>query len=382
MDFDGYFTATEHAFVQEKGEMLDRLDEIRHSWDEVVNLDGLAAKQCDDLQQLKGLLSKGHLQILRTREETVRVELQNSLTAFRVRQLQREIWRFLPHTRTPVPSIDYQLAIARTPGTTVEGPPTEPDEKVVKELGEFHRTWQQLLIMQASVAEEEKAHRQADNDYFEKFSADFRSQNSEAHRAIDHQLDQLIRRIMRERHTADDTAFQHRSMIEAMTRRQKLLGEKADAIDRTAGDKAMAARLKAQKQVGAETSAVRERIRSLERHNMMQYADLTERNTVVHQRHKELLSSVMKLRKQEKELLQKNYSLLDRGRGRVNEVRDKMNALVSSVTALETSPASETDKLLAQVAAAMGCHGAAVRSAHLMDRRVQNLGDRVRRTRR
>jgi hypothetical protein len=114
---------------------------------------------------------------------------------------------------------------------------------------------------------------------------------------------------------------------------------------------------------------------------MKQYAALNERNTAIHQRHKELLAIVLKLKKQEKDLLQKNYSLLDNGRGRVNEVRDQMNALVSAVTAMETSPASETDKLLSQVAAAMGCHGAAVRSAHLMERQVQNLGDRIRRTR-
>jgi hypothetical protein len=377
MDFDGYFTATEQAFVQEKQDMLDRVEQVRHVWDEAVNLDGLASKKCEELQTLKNLLSKGHLQILRTREETIRIELQNALTAFRVRQLQNEIWRFLPYTHKSAPSIDYQLSIARSSGPPLEGTVADPDEKVVKEIGELHQKWKQIMAMQESVAQEEIAHRRSDDEYFERFAADFKKQNAEAHKSIDQLLNRLIRRLLQEKGAASDAAFQHKSMIDAMNRKQKVLDEKAENLRKTGPERAMAERNRTQKMVAAQTNAVRERIRRLERANMLQYAALKERNTVVHQKHRELLALVLKLRKQEKQLLQTNYELLDNGRSKIDVLKDQMNALISAVTALETCPATEADNVLRQVAAVLGAHGSAVRSAQNLDREIQNLADRL-----
>ena len=81
MDFSGYFDATEQAFAQEKEDMLYRVDGIGASWDDLMKLDAEAIEKANQLRFLKKTLKTSHLQILRTREEMMHMELKNSPAA-------------------------------------------------------------------------------------------------------------------------------------------------------------------------------------------------------------------------------------------------------------------------------------------------------------
>jgi hypothetical protein len=79
MAFDGYFDATDEAIVVEKEIMFGEIGRLRATWDESLDLDRQCAKKSSDLHILKDLLSKSHIQILRTREEILRMELGNAV---------------------------------------------------------------------------------------------------------------------------------------------------------------------------------------------------------------------------------------------------------------------------------------------------------------
>jgi hypothetical protein len=160
MIFEGYFAATEEAFDEEKEAMLDRIHQLDSSWAEAVYLDVTAAKLCDELQNLKNILSKAHLPILRTREETLLLELHNAQCAFRVRQLRAEIWRLLPHATSGYDTVDYELPVA---STQVQ---LEPDDALSTEFSKIEQRSTEMLAIQEKVFEEELHHRSSDNLYF------------------------------------------------------------------------------------------------------------------------------------------------------------------------------------------------------------------------
>jgi hypothetical protein len=210
LTFDGYFVATESAFVQEKEAMLDRIHQVSGSWGEGAELDITASKLCNELQTLKTVLSKGHLQILRTREETLRLELANCQCAFRVRQLQAEIWRFLPHITSTVETVDYELTIDQIPSHPSQEILIDPDEKLAHESELIRERWESILQSQELVFEEEMQHRISDNTYFETFQTDFKQQNADAHESINEMMKRIISCIVYEKNKTDAIAQTHR----------------------------------------------------------------------------------------------------------------------------------------------------------------------------
>jgi hypothetical protein len=378
LDFDGYFGATEEAFVQEKEAMLDRIHELRSSWDETVELDRQSAKLCAELQNLKGILSRGHLQVLRNREEALRLSLQNAQRSFRVRQLQSEIWRFLPYTHDTVESVDYQLGVIRTAPDEAAKPAMDPDEKLASELSDLAAKWRDFLAVQERTFAEELEHRRSDNEYFERFAADFHRQNVDAHKSIDSMLGRLVRRIVHEKSTSDSVANQRHDAIESADRRRRLITEKASGLRANATQRTVAEREKIQRRSAAEAGAARDRIRNLERANLRRYGALQRRNTEIHRQHKELLERVQVLRRDEIRLLGSNAKVLEPAKQAVFRLDCQLNALVSAVTAMKHCPDEQNLALLRMAAAAVGAQANAAQSVDKVTMEVGNIGAQVR----
>ena len=377
MDFDGYFDATEKAFVTEKDQLIARIQRLREYWDETVDLDRIAAKKCEELQTLKKLVSKGHIQILRTREEMLRVQLMNAQIEFRIRQLQNEIWRFLPYTSKSVPSIDYKLAATyREPKATA--PITvPPDEKLHEVLVSLQKQWSDMMDIQQHVFDDEMNHRVADNEYFARFVADFEKQNEKSHKDIDDLLERLIRRILQEKGSTAESILRHQSFLDMLERKKKSLRQKAEEVEQSAYDKVAAAREKARKRAKAETSIAREKVRTIERDNAQKNAVIREQHTQIKTKARNLAASITKLRRKEQRLLKRNEDLKKKGDARAEDLHHKLNALISAASAMESCPEAEHEHLLRVVAGAVGHHAATATSVEDINLKLQMVRNRL-----
>ena len=377
MDFDGYFDATEKAFLTEKDQLIARIQRLREYWDETVDLDRIAAKKCEELQTLKKLVSKGHIQILRTREEMLRVQLMNAQIEFRIRQLHSEIWRFLPYTSKSVPSIDYKLAATYREPKAIAPITIPPDEKLREVLVGLQKQWSDMMSIQQHVFDDEMNHRVADNEYFARFVADFQKQNEKSHKDIDDLLERLIRRILQEKGSTAESILRHQSFLDMLERKKKTLRQKAEEVEQSAHDKVAAAREKARKRAKAETSIVREKVRTIERDNAHKNAVMKEQHTQIKAKARTLAASITKLRRKEQRLLKRNEDLKKKGDARADDLQHKLNALISAASAMESCPETEHEHLLRVVAGAVGHHAATATSVEEINLKLQMVRNRL-----
>jgi hypothetical protein len=354
MDFEGYFDASEQAFVIEKEVMLDRIDKMKNSWTETVQIDLQCAKRSDELQQLKELLSKGHLQILRTREEILRVEVQNAVRSFRIRKLRREIARLLPYADKRGPSTDYRLGVVPSSIRPSKVVGVKSDERLEKSLIQSRAKWREILVTQAGVFAEELQHRTSDAEYFEKFDTDFRQQNSETHRSVDDLLDVLIRRTVEEKNTFGILADHQRETIGALTSREDQLSGRIENMKTVAAEKTTRARQKAQRMAVRETGRVRQRIKALEEQNQVHFHVLKGQSEEVRHRHETLLKEVTVLQDRQKTLVKRNERLTGEGMMRIAELEHKLHAIISAAAAIGEYTRPESNVMLKTVAAAVG----------------------------
>lgn len=377
MNFDGYFEATEQAFASEKAQFLDRIARMKDSWREAAELDRMSSQLVTEMTGLKKLLSRGHLQILRTQEEILRIRLQNAQMAFRVRQLQSEIWRFLPYTHSNVPTVDYQLSIARAPPSDETPPTVVADEKLAAELTRLKREWAKILGIQGTVFEDEMAHREADNEFFNRFAADFQKQTENAHKTIDAMLEKLIRRMLQEKSTASDKEMHQKSTIQTAERKRQVMASRASNFVEMATKRQFEEREKSQQQAAAETATARERIRAIEQTNLQKIAAMKEQNSELHQKHKTLTDSVLKLKKKEQSLLSRNNGFLEKGKQRIEQLEHKMNALISAASAMENCPIKQHETMLNVVSGAIGHHGATATKIERLNMQIANVRQRL-----
>jgi hypothetical protein len=375
--FEGYFQATEGAFAEEKEAMLDLIHQGSGSWEETMELDLRAAKLCEELQGLKGVLSKAHLQILRTREEMVRLELQNSQRAFRVRQLQAEIWRFLPHATSFAETVDYELSVERIGGQRGEEKLIDADEKLAKELSGIRQHWEDLLNQQDIVLNEEMEHRVSDNAYFEKFRADFVEQNVESHQAINDVLGRLIARIVFERNASNAMSEQFQDRMNSLNRQQQQLTEKSSHLVEDATKFALEERTKIQTQCARESRALRASIRRLEHSNLQKFVALQKKSTEMHRSHRDVLDRLQQLRRDEKRLISSSPDEIDHLRNRLLNLEARMNALISSATGIATAPDDHHSYLLRMVASTLGEQGRIAESVEQVRTQLKNAAERI-----
>lgn len=378
MEFRDYFLATEEAFLQEKEQFLSRIEQIKERWVESANLDKLVSQRCEELATLKSLLSKNHLQILRTREECLKGEFTNAQLNFHIRQLQSEIIRFLPHTHTGVPSMEYHMSVDTAMPNIKSGQQTvSSDEKLNNELTEQIAQWRKMLKVQNAVFSEEMSLRIQDNQYFEKFLDDYQKQNQATHKNIDTILSSLIKRINSLRSAQDDNELNMKSSLEQLDRKEKHLTNRANALATTATDKAIEERAQAQAEAQAECAAVREKIRRIERKNIQQFQALKEQDTGMHQKQRELTEIVNKLKRREAKLKKKSDGLFNDGKTKIWKLEAQLNALISATTAAQSCPKDEELAILQTVSTAVGNHANAVKLAENLNLQIQNMAQRL-----
>ena len=362
MDFTGYYDATEESFAQEKEDMIDRVDKLGQFWNDSAKLDTESIAKCHELKELKKMLSKGNLQILRTREEIMHQKLKNSKLRFHVRQLQAEIFRLLPYSHSDVPSTEYHMSLDRNVYRPANQPQKEMDEEHEKELIQLRQDWIDICQLQQEVFAEEVQTLNDDNAQWQKFSNDFQSQNHDTHKLIDTQLGDVTRRYVTLKTAYDSMVAAKTESLETLERKFKRLKTLSESTLSTLSEKSFQARTQARLDASQQCNIVRERVRELEKKNLRHFSAMKEKDNELQEKELSLLRQVEKLQTQVNELDHRKQGLSEEGNLRISELEAKLNAVMSVAAAIKDTPNTEEKNILNAVSSAMGKHAKSARN--------------------
>ena len=378
MDFSGYFEATEQAFAQEKEDMVYKVANLEKDWAQNLEMDEIAKQKCIELMQLKSMLMKGHLQILRTREEALQMKMKNATLSFQVRQLQKEIFRLLPHSQSYVPSTEYHMSLDRE--LYRERAPTlkiEADPEHAKDLVKLHKEWKDLCELQSTVFEEELKKNAEDAEQWDKFALDFRTQNHDAHKMIDGQLADLTKKLIHLRSQHEELVNTKTDRLESLKRKLARLEKKATDSLASLSEKSREERSKARLEASKKVNLVRGRVREIEKRNLARFSAMKEIDNELQERELALLRTTDKLTEKLNNLIRRKSGLVAEGNERIAKLEEQFNAVVSAAAAIEDCTAEEEEKILGAVAGAVGHHGATARDVEQVNLEIHAMKERL-----
>jgi hypothetical protein len=374
MDFESYFEATEQAFAEEKEELIDRTVEVGKSWADTVQMEEDTIAKSRELLSLKKILRKSHLQILRTKEEALIMELKNSQLGFQVRQLQSELFRLLPFSHSYVPSTEYYLSMDAdtykpTPKHTVKS-----DAQHIDELKQILKKWQVLSQVQGQVFDEERKKALADDVEWRAFCEDYLAQNAETHAMIDDYLRSVTKKLVALQQQHESVIEKHGVTIAERDKEKSDLHAARPQIHVTIGTKAEDVMNKARADACEKCGTVRGRVRQLERNNLAKFSaikevdhELLDRSNVLLKKTGEMSEKLMKSR-------ERNKSLHEDGSARLTSLEEKLNAVISSASAVRECEADEEMRILNHVTAAVGKHARSTRDVEQLHRQIKRMG--------
>jgi hypothetical protein len=373
-----YFDATEQAFAQEKEELLDKIDSLEKLWLDNIKMDDDAKSRCLELQNLKNFLTKQHLQLLRTREEALQMQLKNATLGFQVRQLQSEIFRLLPFSQDHIPSTEYHMSLDQS--LYRERAPTlkiEADPEHAADLARLRDAWEELSRIQSQVFEEELQKRKEDEEQWQQFLRDFTSQNHDSHRLIDKQLGEITRKLVYLRAQFEEMAGSKKDALASAKRKVERLKQRQKNLLPKMTNKSSDERGKARLDASKQCSLVRGRVREIERKNLARFSAMKELDNELQVRELALLRETDALAEKIDILTRKNDGLAAEGNAKIGKLEEELNAVVSSAAAIKDGNLEEEERLLGAVAGAVGRHGAAVMSTEQLNLEIQNMNERA-----
>jgi hypothetical protein len=377
-EFAGYFDATEEAFAQEKEEMLYKIEGLEKIWSDNVKMDDEARAKCLELQTLKNVLAKQHLQLLRTREEALQMRLKNATLGFQVRQLQAEIFRLLPFSRDHVPSTEYHMSLDqnlyREKAASLR---IEADPEHAADLARLRDAWQALTQTQSQVFEEELQKAKEDGEQWQQFERDFNSQNHDAHRLIDKQLGEITRKLVYLRAQFEEMQVSKRDALNSIKRKLDRLRQRDRALLPKMTEKSSEERGKARLDASKQCNLVRGRVREIERKNLLRFSAMKELDNELQGRELALLRETDALAEKIDVLTRKNDGLAAEGNGKISKLEEQLNAVFSAAAAIQDGNLAEEERLLGAVAGAVGHHGAAVAGVEQLNLEIQHMAEHI-----
>lgn len=374
MDFPGYFEATEQSFAQEKEDMSYRVDESEKSWEEVFQADDEAIKKAQELRFLKRALMKDHLQILRVREESLHMELKNAQLAFHVRQLQSELFRLLPHSQSYVPSTEYHMSLNQklyksTAKLTIQADPEH--EKALKAL---YEKWKALCDLQEEVFEEERRVQKEDQEQWEKFLLDYKSQNHECHQGIDKRLADVTRKFVALEDAHNQLVNEKRDAIRSLDRRIKRLTGKVETSKASLSQQSIDLSQKVRAEAKDKCNTVRSRVREIEKRNLQKFSTVKEQDNELQEQEMSLSRSIDSYEDRIRRWEDKNRGLSQQGNQRIAKLEEQFNAVVSAAAALKDCTNQEEKKILEMVSGAVGRHASTAEDVEKLNLQIHRMG--------
>lgn len=379
MSFDKYFAATEDAFKEEQNEFVQKANTLRERWDDITKTDQKTVQLVKELSQLKTLLRRGHLQVLRTKEECLHMKLRNAQLSFQVRQLQAEVKRFLPYTNIKSePSTEYQLSIDKTEQLNEDEKLQQhlaADDKLMKESQGLLEEWKNVTKLQERVFSEETELQRRDDEQFKLFSDDYNKQNEETHRILDSVHADILKKFIILQRSSGSLHQSKTTSIKSLQAKINSLENELKNIDQKLEVKLDKSKKKMSKVLDASKKNLHE---SIKRQEGINAAAQIEAMKVENQLNDDIdfyTNSIRKLQKRQKRLETKNEESIKETNESIQKLEAQMNALYTAATRIAVVPIDEHNAIVNTVANAIDTHANAARCAEQMEMRVQYLSD-------
>lgn len=378
MDFEAYYSATEQAFAEEKAIMLDKIDKLRDVWSNASQLDETLIDKCKEMLNLKRMISRGHLQILRTREECLQMELKIAQLKFHNRQLQSEIFRLLPYSHTEVPSTEYHMSLDRK--VYKEAAPIhkiEADPEHAEDIKRIHKKWVEICDQQQTVFAEEKLRADEDNQQWKEFIESLERQNNGTQKLIDTELSEVTKKYIGLKISHEDLQKTGQETIDNLAKKIKRLQTKTDNTLRALNKKKETDLANATKNAARMTKELRRRVAEISSRNQMQLTDLQAENERLLDEHEDFQYDIEVLEARARQNEQGNRVMQEEGKQKIEALEAQLNALISAAAAIKDPTIEEELNIIGAVSSAMNTHGKAAMNAERVNKKVRNLSRRI-----
>ena len=380
IQMDNFFTSIEQSFTEQENELLSRIEDVKKRWDEIISYDRLIVEKSLDLQKFKNLLTKTNLQILRTKEESLYMELEIVQLSFQIRHLRSEIWRLLPSTNDDTPSIEYHVSSEINESTSSESSSNiQPDPQLEKDYKAILAKWEELTQSQRIVFQEEKSHRQSDSEYFQRFINDFEEQASQTHHKIAHQMSKLAYTTSAVKEQATSLLNQHCSRLSVLEDNENEYKKREHHVLTEGYQRAFEERAKAQEEASLRSNLAREKIKAIERQNINAFQLIADKDNLLQKTEKEAEENVAKLKKLFDTLQKGNRDYLEKGQKKIEELEAKLNALMSASAAIDKCPPEEQRNIMKAVSAAFTLNASAAVELNTLHMEIQNSQAKLKR---
>lgn len=373
MQFEAYFKATEEAFAQEKEAALDKISSLKKDWQEVQVLDNAVIEKCNKMNEVKRLVSKSHLQILRTKEECLQMQLKNAQLRFHVRQLQNEIFRLLPFSHTQVPSTEYIMSLDRDVFKAQQHTTkSEADEEHNIEIEKLHKTWKNLVALQQKVFADETQQSQEDAEQWARFSNSVLNQSKSTHGIIDKYLNQITM-------SYGSLKREHNENVE---KQQNFINELEKKITKLTGkSKTLLVQLEAKKEADKKRTTkvsnriareLQRRLQTIQNKNGDIIEDLQDENDALYEKEDYLLDDLDELNEKIKKYQEEIQGLTEEGEEKISNLEAELAALVSAAAGINIVPQDHHIAIVGAVAAAVKKHGCSATQTEIVNDQIEN----------
>jgi len=353
MDFESFFSASEAAFRKEKDEILKRIDEIQRKWESSSNNDDICDMLFNDLQSLKVMLSKGHMQILRTKEEILHRKVEKSRLSFQIRQLQAEVKRFLPFTNNNIPSTDYMLCVEKSEGKNLKIQYKTSDDQIMSELSSLLDEWKQIKEKQNDTVRAEKLLREQDDEQVKNFIQSKNQLNLESLSYIDQIHKDTIHRIIIARNGYDFVVKNNERTLESLQEKNNRLDEVNSTIISRLETKLEKEKKKTEKEIYMESAYLMNMIRKTEDSNTHGKIDNKIEISGQMDKKSKLKRSIKQYKELEMKYLEEKDNIISETNQFVEKLENQMRVLMSVATAVNEPSLSRQSKTLRYVSSAI-----------------------------
>ncbi|EAY13166.1 hypothetical protein TVAG_444500 [Trichomonas vaginalis G3] len=374
MQFETYFKATEEAFAQEKEAALDKILGLKKCWQEVQELDNKVIEKCNRMSEVKRLVNKSHMQILRTKEECLQMQLKNAQLRFHVRQLQNEIFRLLPFSHTQVPSTEYIMSLDRDVFKAQQhSTKSEADEEHMVEIKKLHKMWSDLVALQKRVFTEEKNQYEEDAAQWKKFSTAVENQSKATHKIIDTYLNQITMGYGSLKRQDDEDQEKQKNFIQELEKKINKLSTKSKTLTVSLEAKKEADKKKTTRISNKITRELQRRIQSLQNKNGDIIEDMQDENDDLYEKEDILLDDLDEINEKIKKYQSEIEGLTAEGEERLENLEAQLNALISAASGINIVPKDQHVAIVGAVAAAVSMHGCSATKAERTNTQLENL---------
>ncbi|EAY07921.1 hypothetical protein TVAG_064690 [Trichomonas vaginalis G3] len=381
MSFDKYFAATECAFADEHDEFSKRVRNIGMKWDELSSTDEETCNLVKELSQLKLLLRRGHLQILRTKEECIHMKLRNAQLAFHVRQLQAEIRRFLPYTSVKnEPSTEYVLSIDKTEIIEKAKKQVAADDKLNQDISDILKQWHEITDLQTKVFNEERQIQQADSQQFKVFSNDYYKQNEMTHKLLDKVHSELLHNYLMAERASKSLLANRQSTQKGIDTRITSLSHELEGLGDKLERKLAESKVKMDKKLEINTKLMKEGIKRQEAYNASAAIDAAKMQKQLSDDLFYFQDKVEELKRKEKKINnQKEFNFAE-AEQLISKLESEYNAIISAAAAVPSLDAEHHINLINSVAHAVSEHVDKSKSSSMLDSQAKQLGSAIKKS--